>query len=636
MKQSNDLNMSRVVELEDLEINLRRIAYENVHAPVFHAWLKLDSERRREGWRDRYVFYSCACCLGGYIEERLKHDFEGANAFVRECVDYIRYLAEGHVSFTEEWFKGIDRVVGDLARLSFVGEARILVAIGLRTGVKKFPRLEQSLSVHAAYLDSLIGRLEKAEKVALRLIQRPYLLPSRRDLPEVLLRLMFILGAANRLREYRLVLWTGVNLLWADASQRDIFSAQISKTYRGALRACINPDVPLKYRLPYVLANLARILSRVGVDRPLRGLHLLVLYIFDRLLFRKNELFLQGNVAAARGTEVQRARRGWSGLKFGTRKKNILITRAMGGIGDVLMMTPGLRALKAKYPNAQIDFAIPKGFHPLLEGLPGVNLIDIHEEPIILHRYKRWINLTDCPAGRVEARQAPNVRRNRIEIFALAMGVSRWRLRRTGYLPFYRLKEEEVSWARARLAEWNPEGRPVIGIQPFAADSYKNWPYMEQLAADLSREYCVLLFHNEIFSGYEFAYCHKVIEPLRKSIALASLCQRLVVPDSSFHHISAALQIPTVVIFGAISGRLFTKNYSNVLLLAPQKRNYPCYPCWRHEHKACHISNGRESICLRSISVDQVIAAVTQEPWHAPKRPGILRRAADWILFGNE
>jgi hypothetical protein len=58
--------------------------------------------------------------------------------------------------------------------------------------------------------------------------------------------------------------------------------------------------------------------------------------------------------------------------------------------------------------------------------------------------------------------------------------------------------------------------------------------------------------------------------------------------------------------------------------------------CWRHEHKACHISNRRESICLRSISVDQVIAAVTQELWLAPKRPGILRRAVNWIRFGNE
>jgi capsule polysaccharide export protein KpsE/RkpR len=36
------------------------------------------------------------------------------------------------------------------------------------------------------------------------------------------------------------------------------------------------------------------------------------------------------------------------------------------------------------------------------------------------------------------------------------------------------------------------------------------------------------------------------------------------------------------------------------------------------------------------ISVDQVIAAVTQEPWLAPKRAGILQRAVNWIRFGKE
>lgn len=67
-----------------------------------------------------------------------------------------------------------------------------------------------------------------------------------------------------------------------------------------------------------------------------------------------------------------------------------------------------------------------------------------------------------------------------------------------------------------------------------------------------------------------------------------------------------------------------------------QNLNLITNDCWRHEHKPCHISNGRESICLRSISVDQVIAAVTQEPWHVPKRPGLLRQAVKWIWFGNE
>jgi hypothetical protein len=38
----------------------------------------------------------------------------------------------------------------------------------------------------------------------------------------------------------------------------------------------------------------------------------------------------------------------------------------MGGVGDILMMTPGLMALRKKHPFAEIDFAIPKSFHAII------------------------------------------------------------------------------------------------------------------------------------------------------------------------------------------------------------------------------------------------------------------------------
>ena len=631
----------------DAEMNLGLIAYENVHDPVFHEWLKLDPVRKREAWCDRYVFYSCACCLGKYLEERLKHDFDGANAFVADVLSDVAFWADGQTSFTEEWFKGIDRLVEDFTKLNFIAEAQSLVAIGLRTGVKKFRGLALSLSVHAAYLDALTGRREKATKVAHKLVQCPYLLPSRRELPSLCHRLMYILAAGNRIWEYRLVLWIGVSLMQASHAARDAFSAQIAKTYRGTLRALITNDVPLKYRIPFLLSSLARLLSSsrllgwTGMDKPIRWVHLAFLFLFlDRFFIRKNELFRVANRVATGTDQMPPAKRPtWriSQLWGVRRPPRILVTRAMGGIGDILMMTPGLRALAAKYPGAQIDFAIPKSFHSVVDGLPGVRLLDIDEDVINLNAYKRWINLTDCPAGRVESRQTPNVRRNRIEIFARAMGVSKRRLKATiGSLPYYQIKSEEHEWAISRLAELNPEGKPVIGIQPYAADSYRNWPYMEQLAKELARDHLVLVFHHEPMQGFEYPSVAKIVEPLRKSIALASVCSKLVVLDSSFLHFSAALRVPTIAIFGAISGRLRTKDYPNVQLVAPKKNEYPCYPCWRHEHKPCHLTNGRESLCLRSISIDDVLSKLNKTEEKCTKMNFIGQRIIDWVRYGRE
>jgi len=363
------------------------------------------------------------------------------------------------------------------------------------------------------------------------------------------------------------------------------------------------------------------------------------LFFLHLFFIRKNELFVVANRVATGTVQIPPAKRPAlriSQLWGKRRPRKILVTRAMGGIGDILTMTPGLRALAAKYPGAQIDFAIPKSFHSVVDGMPGVRLLDIDEDVINLYAYKRWINLTDCPAGRVESRQSPNVRRNRIEIFARALGVSKRELKATiGFLPYYQIKGEEHEWAKARLAELNPEGKSVIGIQRSAADSYRNWPYMEQLVGELARDHLVLVFHHEPMQGFEYPSVAKIVEPLRKSIALASICSKLVVLDSSFLHFSAALRVPTIAIIGAISGRLRVKDYPNVQLLAPVKSEYPCYPCWRHEHKPCLLTNGRESLCLRSISVQSVIAAIQAgSPLEGGKMLGVFRRGLNWIRYG--
>lgn len=628
----------------DAEMNLGAIAYENVHDPVFHEWLKLDPVRRREAWRERYVFYSCACCLGAYFGERLKHDFDGTNAFVVDVVGNIAYLAEGRVSFTEEWFKSIDRLVGDFINLNFIAEARSLVAIGLRTGIKKYRGLALSLSVNAAYLDALIGRTEKAAKVAIRLVQSPYLLPNRRELPALCQRLFYILAAGNHLREYRLVLWTGVSLLQSSYALRDTFSAQIAKTYRGTLRALIASDVPLKFRIPYLLSNLARFMSTVpifrwmGLDKPVRWGNLALLFIFEFFFIRKNELFREANRLAL-GNSLPPKPKIYERLKsklFERRTPRVLVTRAMGGIGDILMMTPGLRALSIKYPNAQIDFAIPKSFHSVVDGLPGVRLLDIDEETISLNAYKRWINLTDCPAGRAESRQYPNVGRNRIESFAKAIGISKWRLKLgIGFVPYYQINAQERDWAHDRMKELNPNNLPVIGIQPFSADSYKNWPYMQQLANNLAQTHCILIFHHETLIGFEGHNIYKIIEPIRRTIGLVSMCDQLVVVDSSFLHFSAPLEIPTVAIFGPTSGKVFCRYYTNVRYLAPRKPDYPCYPCWRNEHKPCHLTNSRKSICLQSISVGKVIDELKLETRNL-KMKDPLTKLISWIRYGRE
>ena len=150
---------------------------------------------------------------------------------------------------------------------------------------------------------------------------------------------------------------------------------------------------------------------------------------------------------------------------------------------------------------------------------------------------------------------------------------------------------------------------------------------------DLSAKSLVLVFHHQEFAGFNGPNVIKVIGPLRDSVALLEQCDRLVVLDSSFLHFSAALDKRAVAIFGAISGRLRTKDYPNVTLIAPSKQAFPCYPCWRHEHKPCHLTNGRESICLRSIDVGRVTDALNATSLNSR---GYAPPAGSWLRYGHD
>jgi len=635
----NQSNRSSIEEqTDDVAMNIDNIAFENYHTQVFHAWLNFDREKRLRALEERYIFFSICHEVGPHLNALLKVDTEKAKLFAEEIRDAAALLAQEKKNFTEEWFRGLDHLVAALSDHNYLPEARKIVTIGFKTGVVKFPRIAQSLNVHAAYLDALAGRRDKASKIALHLVRRPYLLPNRRELPKLYQKLMYILSASNHLPEYKEVIWKGASSYHAHGQLRGVFVGQIVKTYRGAFRAMLHVEVPLVYRLPFVLGNIDRVLtdtpwiSWTRAYIPVRWWHTACLYLlaYINVPFRA---IPNHTDTPSPSISLKKPRR-----RFKLRRtRKILVTRAMGGIGDVLMMTPGLKALTLHYPKAQIDFALPKPFHSLLDGFSGIHLLDINEDEINIGSYRRWINLTDCPAGKMESLQYPNVKRNRIEIFAHAMGISRLKLRRTsGFLPVYYVSQEEEQWAKHYLQAVNPQQLPVIGIQPFAADTYRNWPYMEHLVQELTKTHLVLVFHHEEMHGYNFPNTIKIIKPLRQSIALVAQCHRLVVLDSSFLHFSAALKIPTIAVFGAISGKLRTKNYPNVRLITPQKAEFPCYPCWRHEHKPCHLTNGRESICFRSIAVRQVMDALAGDLAHWQIKKGILKRFKNWIFYGSE
>lgn len=293
-------------------------------------------------------------------------------------------------------------------------------------------------------------------------------------------------------------------------------------------------------------------------------------------------------------------------------KRPIVVTRAMGGIGDILMMTPGLKALGRKYPGREIHFAVPRAFHALLDHNPDVVLRDINDQTLYREDCFALYNLTECPASRVESATLPNVRRNRIDIFAAAMGIGRRKLDRVGRIPVYTVTEEEKAWAKSFFAERGLAPERCIAVQPYAADSYKDYPHMEALVARLADERPVLVFHGSALQGFAHPRTLKIDHySLRQSIALLALCQMLVAVDSAFVHIAAVLGKKTVALFGPTDGAVFARHYPNCKVVHGYAE-VDCSACWRNQGIVCGKNGKTESWCAQKLSVNTILKKISE------------------------
>jgi ADP-heptose:LPS heptosyltransferase len=382
-------------------------------------------------------------------------------------------------------------------------------------------------------------------------------------------------------------LWRGLAEAFLDTPLRDEFTARIRRTYRGHARALFLSGASISDRCQLAL-HLAHQLVRLLP--PMRWLRV------DRAAFW---------VPAAVGYWLsQRRQRRHAGVTpdAGQPLNAVLVTRAMGGIGDLLTMTPGLRALRRKHPGTEIHFAIPRQFFPVFEGNDDFTCIDIESATLDPNRYRAWFDLTDCPASRVESRQAPNVRIGRIELFARAMGLSAAAVRGEGARPRYLISIAEQLVAEQTAVAMQLRGRPLVGLQWAAAETYRNYPHNSELVRLLARRCNVLILGAPVPSECAIDGVHSVMAPLRQGFALASLCDVLIGPDSSFLHLAGALAKPMLMLAGPVDGQLRARDYPTVEALMPDRREFPCAPCWRNEAINCYLSGRRESVCLRSIA----------------------------------
>lgn len=287
-----------------------------------------------------------------------------------------------------------------------------------------------------------------------------------------------------------------------------------------------------------------------------------------------------------------------------SQRPSICVVRGEG-IGDVLMTTPTIYALKTMFKEVNITYATNTRY---LDGALTKTLI---YNPAIDHIIERDLLVDDhfdlvinlhCPAIHLEKKGARPP--NRIDIFAKHAGVSL-----KDFKPHFYLQKEELEGGEAYYSKL-PMSEKFILVQPHASAQRRSFD-----PAKVKKAITELYTHHKIRSiiiTHKSDHADDVLwNNIPGSILLENVdvrgiasvmvyCDLVLCPDSAILHLAGALDVPTVSIFGPTWPPARINHYKQtVALWGGDQVN--CKPCW---YESC---DSRYS-CCQYITSEMIVA----------------------------
>jgi heptosyltransferase-2 len=320
--------------------------------------------------------------------------------------------------------------------------------------------------------------------------------------------------------------------------------------------------------------------------------------------------------------------------------KSILFLRH-DRIGDMVLSTAPLKALRRVYPHARITVLASERNYEILDHNPSVDEILIYKGiPWFIREIRpRGYDLVIDPFLTYELRQAfmtclaggkyrIGFEESGREIFFNIKGPATFppkrmvdhlldlteRLggRKKGYEPEVFLSGTEIQWATEALAEKGISANELtIAIHPGAHYPSQRWPaerfgelarrVLAQCGANVillgSRDEQTLLDEVEEIAG-EGVHAFSRLR-LRELMALISKCDLFICNNSGPLHIASALKVSTISMIGPTVTPLWLPYGENNVVL---NKEPSCSPCNR--------ANCKDHECMESITVDEVLEEV--------------------------
>jgi len=614
MREMKSVELPLIINIEQLQ----HIAFNGDYRTVYSLVSKIPPDKRRN-ITDKYILFET---ITGSVDKlnniiNLHDEFLliKEKKFLLDITNQFITVCSQSTIFPRHLFLGIIKVCKVLIQLSEFNLAKGYLNKALDCGSNKYPDIKIDILLMLADVANKQGQIDLSGNYIKGLLNHPYFITDRNKIGELINNVSQIYLKQGNVYKYKEILFQGLRYFYTNPEERQKIYDQIRKTHKTSFRVLATSEVTLAYRLLYFIhwvyykmPNFSKVRLSI-INKLARKALLVTIYIINYTFLKEAStiIFKDSKQGMARLQFLMGKESRQSENYNSFCKNKILITRAMGGIGDLLMMTPGIHALKKKYPKSEIELAIPKRYFSIFENNADVKLLDIEKDYFDHLNYYKWFNFTDCPAARKESVTSPKVRKSRIEIFSSALKINFFSRLAMSKKPRFIFSDDELNFAADQWQELGLENKTVIGIQLHSDETYRDYPLMEKLVELLSERYTVMLFDGETISGFEFENVIKIQNlPIRKAFALAHNCDLIVAPDSSFVHFAAAFDIPTIALFGPIDGKVRTKHYQNCTYLSA-KEIFGCLPCWRNEEIPCKLTGMRTSECMKAIPVSNII-----------------------------
>ena len=320
---------------------------------------------------------------------------------------------------------------------------------------------------------------------------------------------------------------------------------------------------------------------------------------------------------------------------------NVLVVR-YSALGDVVLATSVLEPLRARFPDARVEWVTHPLYAPLLEGLPGLAAVHRLDRAgpdgalavarRLRGRFDLAIDLQNKArswlVGRAAGRRLVTCRRRDAgELLHAALGNDRPLVRAhqtelyaealagLGVGPPGRLQVFLSERARALADEaLRGLGGPAVAIAPGATWATKRWAaarfaeVADALAADGFR---IVLAggpgDREAFDAFRAAARAEVAAdlsalPIDGLAAALARVRLLVSNDSGPVHLATAVGTPVLALFGPTSPARWGPSAPGRALSVP----LACAPCSNHGTEVCPVGNHR---CMVDLSPQVVLAA---------------------------